>query len=183
MHIPSLPSLFRARAVYYFVLARHLCYPKGSSGPVNVSVVLALIMEWGTESMRRNKDGTDSTCLWDEEWTRVEKREKKQNRKVMVENSFRTAWMVLFAQCHTGTDKSHCMATQQQSLSTKERWHLVWWKNTDLTPLGLSLLTGLFKLQDTSYLLASGIKKTLKLATPYAHIFIIFPHSISKTLS
>ena len=68
------------------MLACHLCYPKGSSGPVNVSVVLALIMDMGgTESRKGNKDGTDSTCLWDEERTRVEK-----NGKGMVENSLST---------------------------------------------------------------------------------------------
>lgn len=60
MHLLLLSGLFRARIVYHFVLACHLCYPKGSSRSVNVSVALALIMETGgTESRRRNKDGTD----------------------------------------------------------------------------------------------------------------------------
>lgn len=82
-HLLLLSSLFRARIVYHFVLACHLCYPKGSSRSVNVSVALALIMETGrTESRSRNKHGTDIACLWDVECTRVEK-----DGKGMVENS------------------------------------------------------------------------------------------------
>lgn len=45
----------------------------------------------GTESSGTNKDGPDSVHLWDEEQTRVEKREKKQDRKAMAENSPMTA--------------------------------------------------------------------------------------------
>lgn len=53
-----------------------------------------------------------------------------------------TAWTGLFAQHHTGTDKNCCMASQQHSLPSKGRQHLVGWKTTDLTPVWLSLHTG-----------------------------------------
>lgn len=150
----------------------HLCYPKGSSGPVNVIVGLALIIETeGTESRRGGKNGTHSRIKNIRGWRIMEK----------------TWWKTLSAQservclqCHTGTDKNCCMASQQHSLPSKERQHLVWWNTTDLTPLWLSLHIGFHKLQCISNLLATGIKKTLKWDPPHPHIFITFPYSNSK---
>lgn len=162
------------------MFACHLCYPRGSSGSVNVIVGLALIRETeGTERRRGEKMAhVVSVCGI----------KNRQGQRIMEKTRWKTlsahtAWTALFAQCHTGTDKNCSMASQLHSLPSKERQHLVWWRTTDLTPLWLSLHTGFFKLQYMSYLLATGIKKTLKWATPHPRIFITFPYSSSKSVS
>lgn len=174
-------DLFRASVVYYFALVYHLCYQKGISESGIVTVVLVFIMERGrTESKRGNKEGTDNTS------------EMKHGQRPRREKTSRTEkgqWKTLSGQpkrvclyslceCHTGAGESCHMASQRQSLSAKERWHLVWCWNMDLTSLGFSLPTAFFKLRDMLYLLASGIKKIFKRHITITHAYFCY-NSIS----